>query len=457
MQNTANSLIKIIVATLLIFLPINNTLVQFGVHRLGFTELVTFWKEGLIVLLLVVVEYRISSLLKLKPFTWASLWNTQYPQVLIGFLCVFGVLQSLGKVTAPMLVYGFRFELFWLCGLGVLWSWVNVEHLEVLQKWQEFIIKQVKVGAWLVVSVVILSVIFGVRFYEFLGYGTTGELLRISPIQSVIDGAGYNDGLRLSGGFPSPNHFAGYLLLVVGLTLTTIKKNRDVILPILLTLCIIGSFARFAWLGLLFYVLAFWATKHTSYLANIRKYFYAIPVVLALIGVFLPGLAKQLTLPSVIAKPSSSELHYNHTMSSLKIISSTPGLWLDGYGLGVSGPASTNGNFALQDNPIFKKYLELKMDVPFYGESHVSIPESWLLQVLLNGGVWYALLYCGILVNALSKLNSQYWLSAGAFGVLLGNLILHIWENQTVAWYFVLILIYGISQSKLITQSTHNI
>jgi len=88
------------------------------------------------------------------------------------------------------------------------------------------------------------------------GFGkeTTGFITQ-APLSHVIDGGGWDSGLRLSGTFSTPNHFAAYLLLLLPVLVAGFRIDKAwrwlyALASSLSVVFIILSFSRFAWLGL---------------------------------------------------------------------------------------------------------------------------------------------------------------------------------------------------------------
>ncbi|NJL97007.1 hypothetical protein HC864_04330 [Candidatus Gracilibacteria bacterium] len=372
-------------------------------------------------------------------------------------------------------VTGFRFELLWVWLFASVISGMKMMDKREKKELKEFsgqLQKYIWYGFVPVVIITFVGFLIGQeKVLEFFGFGLeNSELVVKAPLAHVIDGGGYNESLRLSGGFSTPNHFAGYLLFLLGLSLGNFyvamrKRIWGVISLVILTLIIL-SFARFSWLGALMIVLALVVLKLLTRL-KAKKYLHKIsigiiiltPLLIGLVGINLPYDKLVNNLPSWIAKPSSTSLHRMHTMTSIDILKEDPSKIIFGYGLGVSGPAAKEIYNNLYNNPLVDKYYY----IPYrWGllERDMLIPENWFLQVLINGGVFYLTLYCLIVLlpikKLLDELNQKYYnypkisILLSMIAIIIGNLFLHIWENQTIViyWSLVWIILVGLENFK---------
>lgn len=173
-----------------------------------------------------------------------------------------------------------------------------------------------------------------------------------------------------------------------------------------------------------------------------------------LVSFFNAQFIQNLSGPVSIIKPSSTTQHYRQKNIAIEIITKNPKNLLIGYGLGQSGPTAQKSYNLELNRPIISenyaiadKYLTLR--------DEVAIPENWYFQLVLNGGIIYFFVYMAIVIEPLKGLFGEIiglgkkkidWANIifglGFFGVFVGNLFLHVWENQAVSIYFVLIYIY---------------
>jgi hypothetical protein len=491
---------------LAVFLPVQTILVKFLIVKNDFPVWLALWKELLGVFLILVFSLEISK------YLWKNgykvLFNSRFILIWVGgFLTGWAVVSSfiLNNIEIRQFVIGARFELWWLWVFILTATWLNLNSSIVkkdqnsLRHFLRRLTKAFSIGFLLVCGVGFLSMIFGqVPIYSFLGFGTHTEGLIVkSPLCHPVD---YNiETCRLAGGFSSPNHFAGYLILLSPIFIYYLNskartfinnsrkfiidhresfseyfRNREVIifllsLNALLTILIFLtlSFARYAWLVILYwvFVMVFWQVFKRLYysLSSLKIFFKVIFIsifIFPLFGAFFllnipPEWIKNNNLPEVISKPSSSIWHYRRTQSSVNLLLANTDKIFVGYGLGATGPAAGESYTDPKENPIVKENYQIGLDAGIYPEEMV-IPENWYIQTILNGGVLYALAYLMVLLypikNVLNEIR-QYHKSGNisiteinfslAFtGIIFGNVFLHIFENQTIVLYWTLIYLF---------------
>ena len=327
----------------------------------------------------------------------------------------------------------------------------------------------------------ILTMIFGSTFLSNFGFGVTnGDNLTTAPLCHQIDFG--IDECRLAGTFSTPNHFAGYLILILPILLTGIHKSVNesklnlnfyiyTILSILNLVFIYLSVARYAYLAVFtitivstIYILDLKTKyKYNSIAKIVSLFILSIPFLISFIpimyGIYTrnPNLPNLDSLPTEISKPSSSTEHYRNTMASVDILRENNSILLFGTGLGNSGPAAKSEyQNLIEENYLIKNYRRITYDwyiIPY----RISIPENWYIQLILNGGIVYSILYIAILFVTLKPLYKYFQskridfydlqISLTFFGIIIGNLYLHIWENQTIAIYWSIIwIIYKLKE-----------
>jgi hypothetical protein len=468
---------------LTLFLPIQTVFATFSTLRLGLPLWVNFWKEALICVICVQLGWQIILHLRNKAKNQAKYWIAGFvdkntllellPLVFIVLATLLVTLNSLifGEFHSYIFLIGFRFELFWLWFFAILSTWLNIQPAsENLQTLHKSLLKSVFLGFSLVLLFIAAQLAFGSQYINNLvGFGSSKnvEYIVSAPSCHVIDFG--SDTCRLAGTFSTPNHLAGYLLLILPIfTIGFSKHFRQK--SYLKYLYAIGSFlilwllvqtaARYALLAL-----GIWFLASIIYFLpqNIyKKLFFSVTLLLPLFVALFPiyvGLVtkspsfeiKNQFLPASIIKPSSTVEHYRNTMASISIFQESPQTLFTGLGLGNSGPAAKSEYQDLYtDNLLFKKYNYISYS--WYILPHrITIPESWYIQLLLNGGLVYAIIYILLLlypaVSLLKHLFSKskklsFWQLQFAMGfaaILIGNLFLHLWENQTITIYWSII------------------
>ena len=209
-----------------------------------------------------------------------------------------------------------------------------------------------------------------------------------------------------------------------------------------------------------------------------------LPIFIGVVAINLPVEILE-KLPVEIAKPSSTFWHGMRTGATLELIQKNPTKWFLGFGLGASGPAAKLEYYDIKKAKIFEQNEQIAYKYRLVGED-LTIPENWFLQVFLNGGIIYFALYLSILCLAIKslgeflvktkqsninvsdnlqtpsqdkklifgqssqnncqnnlKITHSILASLAFFGILVGNLFLHIFEAQSIVLYWSLIYLWA--------------
>ena len=425
---------------------------------------------------------------------------------LLIFITLNGLLifsSFLNQTDFSVFLVGYRFELFWLGFFAfslTFLAFLKKEKIDFFN--QQFGIlasKTLLAGYLLVVLVVVIQSLVGIsNFNQFFRPEEAGENQVMA--QTICHPIDFHLKIcRLNGPFSSPNHFSGYLLFVLPFLLwffisslnfffnkNILKISKDYSLSVLgkkkiwnlsfsLILLLANlamlffSYSRYSWLsvllfaGLLDLALALEFGFKKGLLKNLQALkIYKVGLIFSLFISFFFGLFIINLDPSgfiddlpenlkSITKPSSTTGHFRHFQASLDVFreaGTERQLW--GFGSGSSGPAATNQYQEMDQNPIVKNHTKIAGRWGLLG-FHLGIPENWFLQVLLNGGIFYLLLYLILIAipyqifyqelktKDFTKLDFSrlFWFLPFHL-IVFGNLLLHIWENQTVALYWTL-------------------
>ena len=128
-----------------------------------------------------------------------------------------------------------------------------------------------------------------------------------------------------------------------------------------------------------------------------------VPLFIGIIAINLPEEFLQKSVPSFIAKPSSTAFHARRTFATLEILVTQPATLLKGYGLGASGPAAKDQYSLITENPLYKNNIETALKY-YLKPEEIVIPENWFIQLALNGGLIYAILYSIIVLFPLYRM-----------------------------------------------------
>lgn len=497
-----NKLIRILFYILAIILPVQTLLVQFFINKLGYPEYLALWKELILVVLVgyflfltsKIIYQKFSKLNRQDFIKYLS--KQQLLLIVLALLHIIIVLNSFifNSTSLNVFILGYRFEIFWLVFFVVIVNWLNLKDKTGLFEDQEaskgfFRNLRLSIFAGFIASsfVSFSSLVFGsTKVLGFFGFQTGVQADSLVTQAIVCNPADFgSDTCRLSGSFASPNHFSGYLLLVLPIFLVTFieyfkvwhsfhisnktkifSKNSPIWKLILISFGIVSisvfimlSISRFAWLGMAVFIgliIIYFGYQMKLYQLLKAKIFFGIllfiPIFIGVLAINIDPAITSKYLPNNIVKPSSTIEHYRHTITSLDVLN-TSGRYLQGFGLGASGSSAVSLYQDIEKNPIYRDYRYITLKY-FIFPHRVTIPENWYISVILNGGIFYAFLYFILVLWPLggiykffksAKFSSielkQLLYGLGFFSILIGNLFLHIWENQTIAIYWTLLAI----------------
>lgn len=470
-------------------LPIQSALILYLTNILNFNPNLSLWKEILVSVLTAIFVYQITVGIFKKKIKFS---NKVFWPVLVFLGILFLALLDLVRIIPSLWILGFRFELFWLGFFSLTVVWIKNVLLSEKYEYKNWLnnILQWGILAGFALSSVfsVLSLIIGqTKFLTWFGYGLEKNgFIVSSPAGHVVDFG--DNALRLSGPFSTPNHYAGYLLLVVGFLLFKVFKaenkiQRGIFISLLtlnLALTFL-TFARFAWLSLVVgLALIFWLWFRNIILDKfnfLKKQFLsklmiglnilvvgttlAVPLFIGLV-VINSNLENQTFLPNAILKPSSTDLHRRHFLASVDVLMARPSNYLVGLGLGSSGPAAKIEYGNLYNSPVVKYYFPFASKW-FIEDKDLVIPENWFLQVWINGGILYLIAYLSIFLIPVYSLFKNFkiqkvewtnlFFTLGYLGIFIGCLFLHILENQTIAFMYSIIYIFWQLSENLDKQS----
>jgi hypothetical protein len=453
-MNTTKIVLRVL-QILTIILPLQSILVVFLIVRLGLPKEISLWKECLEILVMGVMIFDIFRTLKSNGVTKFQMLRSTLPIVSVGLLTVFILLGSFGRIPLSNILYGFRFELYWVWFLAIFWVWAKNLNTMEFTELKSSLVKSSVLGLLISLGLTLIILLIGQnRFFTFIGIGSGSikEFAELMPTQ-VVDGGGWSNLQRISGTFTTPNHFAGYLLIMLGVVVEYgylhLKRYQHVFVILSTSLAIIFSFARYAWLILIVFF-GVWLVKKLILNSNTKVFLYSIlyilPIFIGTVAINLPESVLQKNLPTFISKPSSTTFHARRTNAALDVLTKNSEITLKGYGLGASGPAAKEVYSSLENNRLYSENIPIALK-RFLEPREIIIPENWFLQLSLNGGIGYALLYSiFVLLPLLFTTKKQFtipnYLWIGLYGIVIGSLFLHIWENHTIAIFFAIFSVF---------------
>jgi hypothetical protein len=449
-----NLLISLLTSGLLIILPINNILINYSTNILRLSGLLSIWKELFIILLIIVLAFY---------FNYKKKENFV---ILLGLIStiVLGVYSSYVNIIGlNRIVLGFRFELLWLILLGLV---ITSKNLNV--RWFNW---SVILGFLLSSAFQVITLIFGNdKIYPLFGFvnGWGNSSNQISEGINVFNNpyCHSTDGgiipCRLTGGLPSANNYAGYLLLVLPYFYYQFRiakgklKFLYIFLICLSLVFLLLTYSRFAILSLIVMILIAIVMQLKKSVSLLRTIILLFIILLPLMFNIILYQSQTVTkikaiLPSILVKEGSTAAHINLTSLAIDVINKDgTNLILHGYGISETGPAAKAEYQDTRTSPYVIKNSKLaeKYGIPEYT---MSVPENWYLQLILNGGWLYAILYISIVLfsikDVLGNYKNQNLILLGLISIIIANLFLHIWESAVVSTYFVMMYMYFKSKS----------
>lgn len=467
-------------AVLLAILPINNFIGQILTNLWQLPAGILAWKEVLVLVICGLYLFEFSKVIqdKVKDKRASFKWKIFQPVLLFTTILMLAVISSVvGEVSLREFVLGFRVELLWVGFFALTSTWVATIDQNIVKLWKEKLINSALIGFALVSIIAIFSLLLGPQtFYSFFGYqdgwGSSQGLILESPLCHSVGGG--LDKCRLTAGFATPNNLAAYLLLITPLLMIKLKKEiigqSNLVRQFKISMFCFGliwslimiylTYSRSAWLALgiscilffVFFVGQKFDILDRDYIRTIVKFVKVIVIILPIILLIIfleiasqPQLLQ--SLPPQIGRIGSSVGHYKQTLVGVEIIAEqNVKLLVSGYGIAQSGPIAkpqykdvASSKLAIDNIDIAEKY-----NVPIW---EMAIPENWYLQLILNGGVVYTLLYIILISQSLSYLFgllsgsrkfdfNTLLLSLAFYSLFVINLYLHVWENPVIGFYF---------------------
>jgi hypothetical protein len=429
----------------------------------------------------------------------SNIFKFFWPIIIATILTLLSFISSflVNKTDLKVYSFGYLFELWWLDFFAIVCNWwlIYRQKLEDLddnalalasienRKFYSGLSLSILSGFILVAIISICSLVFGPeKTLTPFGYGvvsSSSQFISTTPLCHAVDVS--LPECRLMASFTQPIHYAGYLLLLVAFLAVIIYQQKKLVtkLPLIALLLmaiyfIYQSYTRYALLGLAVILsgsLLHYLVSKNDISFRLGKLLTAMMLLIPLIiSVYFINLDPNLTskyLPQSLTKEQSTQQHYRHAANSFNILKKSGSNLIFGYGLGATGSASRPKYQNSENNPIIKKFYATDNGW-FFIPQEFLLTENWFVSELINGGVFYASLYLAIILvpffaifnlfKARKYSQSLYLdilLSLGFFGIILGNLFQHLWENQTLTIYWTILWLWGrmlISQTEKINK-----
>ncbi|PZM84926.1 hypothetical protein DLH72_02745 [Candidatus Gracilibacteria bacterium] len=264
-----------------------------------------------------------------------------------------------------------------------------------------------------------ISLFFGI-FIKFIG---KEDFLLLFGYTEYIGNWVYNGGVpnyhglensgikRFQGILDGPNAMGFFLIIYTGFFIFLQKNKKEfyVFLFLIFTSILLYlTFSRSAVLGVLSGTGIIFLLNLKYLFKNYKKTIIGLLATFGIVGILALSLFSN-QLKNIILRESSTEGHFSRMKIGIERFVEKP----FGAGLAESGPAFRN---------IYPEKQNLE------GE-HYYIPESWFIQILVEGGIIYFLLFLSILGVISFKIYKKSIIILGVFiAIIVMNIFLHIFE-----------------------------
>lgn len=430
-----SKLIKFLIGFQLAILPISNIINQILVSNFNLPSVFFLWKD---ILLVFFTFLSIFEIIKKKEIKFINLFSLSIV-ILLNILAIASTL--INQVPLYVSILGYRFELFWITCLGIIFAWTNSSDYNF--KKSDFY-KYFLIGFWLNVAL---------NFFSFFQKDLINSLIAnknelnytyaLNTCHNIdLD----NSFCRLSGNFNHPNHFASYLLLVIPVFLFFNREsikirliNYTSIITAIFMLYLTDSKSN--WIGffiLIVSLILFYTIKNFAIQTKLL-------LVISLICIFSSSIFLIFNndvnnVPEFMQKSSSTYEHIILSKTALNIINKDlPRIIVTGYGLGETGTVAKEEYRYFNDSKFFKANENFFYENILPLET-AGITENWYYQLILNGGIIYAILYVALLLFIFLYSKNRLLL-LGFVPLFFVNSVLHTFESSIVVNLLVLLTI----------------
>jgi len=395
--------------------------------------ILALWKEALlgVILLVTVIEWL------------AKRSSPKKFDIIDGFILVL-ILLSVG-VTAmshgdwKLYLFGFKYDFVPLVALLFLrradWS-----------EWFRDMLPKVLITTGIIVAAyALLTFVLPMRWFTMLGYSDLHSMYLPDGPLAAFQQIGASGIRRVQGSFSGPNQLGIWLLIPLGLLLSSVKSRAESMesnskKKFLLSLCFLLfaltlTFSRASWVAAFVIILV-------SHIPLLRGRVSQKTALTAVTGVMCLVLLAALLFPAIFLRVSSSRGHIEKPLAALQTMM-TYGL---GSGLGIIGPASNRVSDAcvmLEAGSDASWAADRPNLCVFIGDEQVqpagkicrcpNVSENWYLQIGVELGVLGFVLYLALIWIVLRRLRkTQMFLPF--VGISIAALFLHAWEDSAVAY-----------------------
>lgn len=384
---------------LIVFMPFYVLLKVLFEHQFQIPYFWVLLKEGLIMLLAVLLIYEFYRARKKPCF--------EILDYLIFAYFGYGIAITLfNGLWVSALFHGWRYDFMFFGVFLIMRHGAGFLEISLAQAVRAFVW-----SGWIALMIGLILKVIGEEFLTVFGY----DFYRWSwvyqwsvPIYHGVESSGIR---RFQGLLDGPNQMAFFLFTYMAGAFYFIKNKFEFhhgCVAILLFILLILTFSRSALLGLFAGVSLLVLLQAKTLFLKYKKQIWAGIVCVGIVFAILLSLFEQ-KIDYIIVRQGSTQWHLERMQIGFDRFLEKP--W--GHGLATSGPGYrhiTTGSITKQEEKQF-------------------IPESWFVQQLVEWGIVYFLLFCSILLLILRGVydrSMSFFLACVWIGVM--NIFLHIFE-----------------------------
>ncbi|MFO0764350.1 MAG: O-antigen ligase family protein [Candidatus Gracilibacteria bacterium] len=342
----------------------------------------------------------------------------------LSFVVILTAISLFNNLSLGHYFYGGRYDFEWIFALILL------KHTAPLLSWSYARFMNIffwSGGIALALGIFIRFVV-GVDALLYFGYGANLSNWTLGgqiPIYHGVEGANVQ---RFQGIFDGPNPAGAFLLLYIPLYVAYFLPRKSYhylasLGGIVLIITLFYTYSRSAVLGLIVAsaILAIYHGKNI--LSKHRKTFFVIGGIVSLITLLSVGLFHD-RLSELILRKSSTDGHALRMENGMRSFLEHP----LGQGLATAGPA-----YRYVSSEGFTKKEELQQGNNKKLEDN-KIPESWHIQILMEGGIFgFAAFITFLLLIAYKLIKYDTFLFVSWTSIVIMAVFLHIYEATFVA------------------------
>jgi len=441
---------------LVAFLPWSVIFSVLGTERL-WLNIARFSKE---ILVIIIVILYVIDVIKRKIKIWFDLFDG-LTLAFIGILLWVSFFQG---TSLKWIVYWLRYDVGFLVLMMIMRRVLPLWNITLRDILKVFLIS----GWWMLVMWFLIRYVFGESILTLVWFSDKVSVWGAGwppPIFHGIAGAAV---IRFQGMLEGPNQMAFFLLLYIGAYMTVFAQKRryffmNMLVVLFLLFLLMQTYSRSWYLGAILWMMYVFGYSFISILKKgniLKRYKITLrKIITFFIAVTCIALVFMLQFGNKIApifeRHGSTSWHFERMyIGWLRFIEHPMGHWL-----AQAGPAS-RAVFEVNQNPVadsditdttishvVTKLHKRNPDFIFNTETYY-IPESWYIQLMIEGGILGVFLFGITILCILFWLRNNKYLLGATLGILLMNLVLHSFESVHTAFMWSIIVASIIEKSS---------